>query len=247
MGRVQRGFGGFPWSSSLVASTLALALGCGNPIEGERAGAGPGETKATANADKASWTPGERVKPPFAVQGELDGLLLLWFDTQGVHTARKRSEIPEARREAVRIDSLSVAPEQRLDADSIYVADLRAPDKDGSYPVRTAPRAWFDGQIDHAKPPPKDEVVAASDVIIYGASWCGACRAAAALLRERHVPFSEKDVEKEAGAQAEMLEKARSKGLVPTGVPVIDYRGEIMLGFDRGRLERLIERDAKAI
>ena len=61
------------------------------------------------------------------------------------------------------------------------------------------------------------------------------------------MPFVEKDVEKDPGAQAEMLDKTRKKGLTPTGVPVIDFRGEIMLGFDQARLGQLIERYAKAI
>jgi hypothetical protein len=44
-----------------------------------------------------------------------------------------------------------------------------------------------------------------------------------------------------------MMRKAQAKGLSPRGVPVIDFRGEIMLGFDQARLEGLIDRYAKAI
>jgi glutaredoxin len=227
------------WSCSVCA---VIALGCGNPVDGSGATA-PHEPQSPTAARTAA-PEGTPVTPPFSMQGELDGLLLTWFDAQGLHPAHKRSEIPEASRQHVRVDSLSIAPDKRLDPELIYLADLRAPAKDGGYPVRSVQRAWFEAQIDLAKPPPAAEVAAASDVIIYMASWCGACRSAAALLRERNVPFAEKDVEKEAGARAEMLEKARAKGLVPNGVPVIDFRGEILLGFDRGRLEQLIARDA---
>lgn len=185
------------------------------------------------------------VKPPFEVAGELEGLLLVWFDGEGLHTAQKRSEIPEAQRAAVRIDSLHVAPEARLDPEHVYVADVRSPGKDGSYPVQKASRAWFDAQVDRAKPQPV--AVEDASVIVYKASWCGACKSAAAFLRSRHVAFVEKDVEKEPGASEEMLRKAQAKGLRPKGVPVIDFRGEIMLGFDQARLSALIERYAKAI
>jgi glutaredoxin len=185
------------------------------------------------------------IKPPFEVRGELDGLLMVWFDAEGLHTAQKRSEIPEARRGAVRIDSLNVGPDARLDPEQVYVADLRTAGADGSYAVQKATRAWFDGQVDHAKPQPA--AVADAGIVVYKASWCGACRAAAAYLRSRHVDFVEKDVEKEPGANEEMLRKAQAKGLRPRGVPVIDFRGEIMLGFDQARLSTLIDRAPKSI
>jgi glutaredoxin len=177
------------------------------------------------------------------VRGELDGLLLVWFDQAGTHTAKRRSEIPEGRREQVRIESLSVAPGQRLDPEHVYVADLRAPAAGGSYPVRTHTRDWFDAQVDGARPVAKAAEQASSDasVTIYKASWCGACRAAAAYLRSRNVQFVEKDIEKDAEANSEMLRKAAAAGKRPSGVPVIDFRGQIILGFDQATLDRLIE------
>lgn len=234
----------------LLLLTLA-AVGCGNPVgEAARALGAAKDGKETAAANEANESLGERVKPPFAVQGELEGLLLVWFDAEGVHTAQKRSEIPEASRERVRIDSLSTPPEQRLDPERVYVADLRAPAADGSYVVREAPRAWFDAQVDARKPPPEAEpalATASTDVVIYKAAWCGVCRKAAQFLRQRGVPFVEKDIEKDSAAQAEMLTKARAKGVAPTGVPVIDFRGELLLGFDQARLSELIDRYGNAL
>jgi glutaredoxin len=197
-------------------------------------------TKAAARSGREAEAPApEPIKPPFDVSGEADGLLLVWYDQEGLHTATKRSEIPEARRGAVRVDSLKVAPDARLDADSVYVADLRSPGNGGQYPVRKASRSWFDAQVDREKPAPP--VAAQSDVVIYMASWCGACRGAAEYLRGRKVPFVEKDVEKDPAAAAEMQQKASAKGLSPRGVPVIDFRGDIMLGFDQHRLSTLID------
>lgn len=203
---------------------------------------GAGAAQGASHAKLAQPAP---IKPPFDVNGELDGLLMVWFDAEGLHTAQKRSEIPEAQRGSVRIDSLNVAPDARLDPEHVYVADLRKPGADGNYPVQKATRSWFDAQVDQAKPQPA--ATEDASVIVYKASWCGACRSAAAYLRSRHVEFVEKDVEKEPGANEEMLRKAQAKGLRPRGVPVIDFRGEIMLGFDQARLSTLIDRLPKAI
>jgi glutaredoxin len=84
-------------------------------------------------------------------------------------------------------------------------------------------------------------------VVVYKASWCGVCKSAAKYLQSRHVEFVEKDVEKDPAANAEMLRKAHDKGLSPHGVPVIDFRGEIMLGFDQARVAALIDHYAKTI
>ncbi|HKU42788.1 MAG TPA: glutaredoxin domain-containing protein [Polyangiales bacterium] len=223
----------------LVAAVLGA--GCGKSMDSSAAAASaePGES-----ASPGQPAP-EPVKPPFAVAGECDDLLLVWYDATGLHTATKRSEIPEASRASVRVDSLRVAPDQRLDPDHVYVADLRNAAADGQYAVQKATRDWFDSQVDRLKPPPP--VAKADDVVIYKASWCGACKAAAAYMKQRHVMFTEKDVEKDPGAAAEMQRKASAKGLTPRGVPVIDFRGELMLGFDQQRLGQLIDRLGKAI
>ena len=208
-----------------LLSLSSLMLGaCGNPVQ------------APASNPEQSAT----VAPPFSMRGELDGLLLVWFDQAGTHTATRRSDVPEAHRREVRIDSLHVAPDKRLDPDQVYVADLSAPGKDGSYPVRKTSRSWFDSRVVAARPPP-EPAASSSDVTIYMASWCGACRSAAAYLRSRHVPFAERDIEKDSEANGEMLRKARAAGKSPSGVPVIDFHGHIILGFDRDELARLIE------
>jgi glutaredoxin len=208
-----------------LLSSLSLALGaCGKPAE------------APAGGQEQSGP----VVPPFAVRGELEGLLLVWFDQEGTHTATRRSDVPEPHRREVRIDSLHVAPDKRLDPDQVYVADLTAPGKDGSYPVRKTSRSWFDSRVVASRPAP-EPAATGTDVTIYMASWCGACRSAAAYLRSRHVPFAERDIEKDSEANGEMLRKARAAGKSPSGVPVIDFRGHIILGFDRDQLARLIE------
>lgn len=199
-------------------------------------------------------TQGEIVTPPFEVRGEGEGLLLVWFDEGGQHTASRRSEIPEAHRAMVRVDDLTLAPEQGLDPSLVYVADLSSPGEEGRYTVRRIPRESFEAQIEVATGPTEvaetgagAEGAGGAEVIIYGASWCSACRSTAAFLREQNVPFVERDIEREPGARQAMMEAAQAAGVSPNGIPVIDFSGEIITGFNRARLQRAIERSRTTI
>ena len=111
-------------------------------------GAGAPAEKARATSPSAVVASGETVKPPFKVAGEAEGLLLVYYDDAGApHSAQKRSDVPEAQRAFVRVDSLDVAPEQRLDPAFMYVADLRQPGSDGAYPVRKVQREAFEASF----------------------------------------------------------------------------------------------------
>lgn len=218
-------------STFLIPLVVVALAGCG-PNTAE-----PGAPTSTDDRPAPSVLPGVPVTPPFAVRGDLTGLLLVWFDEEGAHRADGLDGIPEAHRRRVRVDSLAVAPDKRLPPDQIYVADLRTPGPEGNYPVRQLPRAALDAQVAEAiaAAAPKPE-----EVVVYKASWCGACKQAIAYLRAKNVPFVERDVEKDPGADAEMRKKAAAAGKSPRGVPVIDFRGHILLGFDRQALEALI-------
>jgi len=215
---------------------LAVAIGCGNP-PAEEAPTGAVDAPAPSADDAV-----ERVTPPFPVRGDLDGLLLVWFDAEGQHSAQRRSDIPAARLEAVRVDSLRIPPAQRLDPDYVYVADLRTALADGSYAVTKRRRAWFEARVAALAPTPQPEAAALTDegVTLYRTSWCGVCKSAASFFRSRDIGFVEKDVEKDPAAAAEMQKKARAAGKTPTGVPVIDFHGHILLGFQKDALDRLI-------
>lgn len=231
----------------LVSGFLAGLLGACGSAE-TSAGAG-----AVENIEGEGASAAEVVTPPFEVRGEAEGLLLVWFDAEGPHTASKRSDVPEASREHVRVDSLALGPGQRLDPGLVYVADLRSAGADGRYPVRRMARDAFEGMIERAAPsapPPVSAVAegagaaagASSDVVLYGASWCGACRSAASFFRSRGVAFVEKDIERDPGAAAELQQKVARAGVRTNGIPVIDFRGTIVPGFDQRRLETLIAR-----
>lgn len=242
---------------TLVASLLfvagAVLTSCGNP---DPNGAHPGA--ASGNGAGASGTAvaslGEIVHPPFAVRGECSGLLLVWFDAEGPHTAAKRTDVPEPHRQHVRVDSLSLSPEQRLDPTFVYLADLRRAGPDGTYVVRKTAREVFEQMIDKASSSPavaqgggaapgQAPADGNADVIIYGADWCSACRSAAAYFRQRGIAFVEKNIEQDQAAYAEMQRKARAAGVATTGIPVIDFRGHVIAGFDQGEIERLLAQD----
>jgi glutaredoxin len=221
---------------SLLLSFAWLVVACGNPA--------PGSQPASASPLAAAPTRGELVKPPFAVEGEAEGLLLVWYDEQGgAHPASSRSEVPEGQRANVRVDALELAPDQRLDPAFVYVADLRAPGAGGQYPVRKQERAAFETSLASAAPAAGATAAAksgSSDVIIYGASWCGACKQAARFFSQKGVAFVEKDIEKEPGARSEMMAKARAQGVQTGGIPVIDVKGTLLGGFNAQRIEQLL-------
>ena len=143
----------------------------------------------------------------------------------------------------------------------MVVVDLRQARADGSYPVRTMTRVDFEAiavarrektgptlasaaarlhrraaaaptQPGQGGPKP-----ARASVIIYGAEWCGACHDAARYLRQKGIAYVEKDIEKDAEAAREMQQKLAKNGLRAGSIPVIDVRGNVMVGFNAAEID----------
>jgi glutaredoxin len=73
---------------------------------------------------------------------------------------------------------------------------------------------------------------AGTPVVIYGAQWCPACEATADYLARRQIPYVEKDVEHDNGADAQRRATLDAAGFGQSDtVPVIDVRGTITVGF----------------
>ena len=89
-----------------------------------------------------------------------------------------------------------------------------------------------------AAPPDSDQVWggASSEVIIYTARWCSACHRAIAHLDEAGVDYVNKDIEDDPDAEEEYLEKSGGR----RGIPLIDVGGQIMQGYSRRGLDRLL-------
>ena len=208
-----------------------ILLHCGNSSNSNE--------KSSSSESNTSY--GEVVKAPFDVRGDAKGMLLVWFDEEGTHTAMARNEIPKERRQYVRVQPLSpklrkkVKDQRILQEGYLYLADLRKPGKGGSYPIRKIKREAFEALVDK-----EGATLGSDEVIVYSASWCGACRSTVQYLQSEGVSFVEKDIEKEPGARAEMQKKLEQIGSRGGGIPVIDFRGTVIQGFDKGTLAKLI-------
>jgi len=72
-------------------------------------------------------------------------------------------------------------------------------------------------------------------VTIYSTPSCVYCRMAKAFLDEQKVPYTNYDVAEDAEKRNEMIQRSGQMG-----VPVIDVGGELMVGFDKEKLMKLL-------
>lgn len=75
-------------------------------------------------------------------------------------------------------------------------------------------------------------------VTVYSASWCGVCKQAKAYLSQKGIPYTEKDIERDPVAKAEVISKVGST----KGIPVIDVNGSVLVGFDQNALDQMIRK-----
>jgi len=211
---------------------------------------------AAAPACKRSQAASKTEDPaPFVVRADTQGLLLTWIDDKGdFHVETSVADVPLMGRDAVRV--VDPDKDDGTHADRVFVVDLRTAGADGTFPVRVMTRADFEAlavarrektgpTLASAGPPPASAVPPTDDtptgsakppgralVVIYGASWCGACHDAEKYLRSKGVPYVEKDIEKDPVAAREMQDKLAKSGLRSGSIPVIDVRGKVMVGFN---------------
>ncbi len=76
------------------------------------------------------------------------------------------------------------------------------------------------------------------DVKLYSSPTCGYCHQAKRYLAERGIRFTEYDVSVDRAAAEEI---SRLTGQM--GVPVIVVNGDVVVGFDRARLEYLLSKE----
>lgn len=156
--------------------------------------------------------------------------------------------IPEASRGMVRVTLLDgPAPPPGM----VWVGNFREPAADGSVALGTVARDMFEelalGQglsskveLPEGIAPPEQVAAPHGDVIVYKTSWCGVCKKVESYLARKGVAFESKDIEKDPAAAAELRAKAKAAGVPMGSVPIIDVKGELLRGFDRARLEKLL-------
>jgi glutaredoxin 3 len=75
-----------------------------------------------------------------------------------------------------------------------------------------------------------------SKIIIYGAEWCAFCHMAMKYLDDKKVKYQYIDVDKDPKAGMEAVEKSGQRG-----IPIIDMDGEIVVGFDRPKIDTFLK------
>ena len=73
-------------------------------------------------------------------------------------------------------------------------------------------------------------------VTVYSATWCAFCHAAKDYFDKLGVKYTDKDVEKDPAAGLEAVKKSDQRG-----IPVIDISGDIIIGFDRPRIDAALK------
>ena len=224
------------------------------------------DARRPARVGPAAADPAEA--PAIRVQKGQAGQLYRWFPpgSRVAKTARTIDEVPADARDLVLVVPADLEPPAGL----CYVADLRKPAADGAYPYKVVVVQDLERVLDATRGPvaaPATVAAAPSkaspprakgpapahgkapdpgggkDLILFSASWCGVCKQARRWLRNKGIPFVEKDVEKDAGASDEMARLARQAGVQPsqlTGVPVIWVKGRVLMGFDPNKILRIL-------
>jgi len=220
--------------------------------------------KRPAPGDELS-EPAEAVNKPLPelkLSDDTPELLLTWVDAKGdAHAVSKPGDVPAEGRDRVRV---VVTTREDGTRDLFYVTNLTVKAADGTYPVSTMSRREWDNLIterrqalaaaaasaaapdDLVEPPPgaidpgAKAHPAGFTVIVYGASWCGACHQAVAYLKRRKVPVVEKDIEQDPAAESEMRAKLARAGVHGGSIPVIDVKGKILIGFEPHALEAAV-------
>jgi glutaredoxin len=234
-------------STALLATFFLASLACGpeKPPAPDRpaTAASPAGSPATADAGP--------VEAPVLPAEPTDAILTYAGERGAFKDTNKPAEVPEDARGLVRV-TLLAGPEPP--PGRVWAANLRSPEPDGGWKLTTVERALFEelalGQgrasaVDRlAELPPGLEAPpvapAGADVIVYKTDWCGVCKQLTAYLDRKGVQYVARDIEKDPAAASELREKSAKKGLKTGSVPVIDVRGELMVGFDRARLESLL-------
>lgn len=70
-------------------------------------------------------------------------------------------------------------------------------------------------------------------IIVYSTTWCGFCKMAKEYLDEKGFNYVDKNIETDYEAYQELEKKM---GAI-RGTPVLDIGGQVILGFDRPKID----------
>ena len=75
----------------------------------------------------------------------------------------------------------------------------------------------------------------ANKIKVFSSPFCAYCTALKEFLKEHNIEFEEFDVSQDDKARDEMIEKSKQMA-----IPVTEIDGEIVIGFDRGKIINLL-------
>ena len=75
----------------------------------------------------------------------------------------------------------------------------------------------------------------AKEVVVFTSNTCPHCITVKEYLSEKGVEFVEKNVQTDTSARKELMQK----GIM--AVPVVEIDGETIVGFDRDKMEELLD------
>lgn len=237
-----RSHAAFGWMRAAIGlAALALGPGC----EDERPPAPP--AVAAADGPASPQQGGAATAETFFEPGGAPAVLTYAGDRGTFADTSTVDAVPEDARGLVRVMLLQGEP---APPGSVWVTNLRTPEPDGRFRLRTVPRDMFEelalgeGRASAVELPqglaPPEQVAAAEGVVVYKTSWCGVCKKVEGYLKRKGVTYEAKDIEKDPKAAAELQAKASAQGVRTGSVPVIDVGGQLIVGFDRARLEKLL-------
>ncbi|MBD3313242.1 NrdH-redoxin [Candidatus Woesearchaeota archaeon] len=72
-------------------------------------------------------------------------------------------------------------------------------------------------------------------VLVYSTPTCPFCKMAKEFLKENNIEFEDKNVADDEDAKNEMMDKSGQMG-----VPVLDIKGKIIVGFDKNEISEAL-------
>ena len=75
-----------------------------------------------------------------------------------------------------------------------------------------------------------------SKVKVYSATWCAFCHAAKQYLDQLGVKYTDLDVETDPENGLQAVKKSGQRG-----IPVLDIDGDIIIGFDRPKIDSALK------
>lgn len=73
-------------------------------------------------------------------------------------------------------------------------------------------------------------------IIVYGAEWCAFCHEAMRYFDSKNVKYVYKNVDLNVEDAKASVQKSGQ-----TGIPVLDMDGEIVIGFDRPKIDTVLK------